>query len=101
MGQQCTTRYNQVQSGTTRYNQVESGTSGYKCTRYQCTRCTNKTKTKSAVLSTSLMLFLAPQSGAHTIAPHRDPIQPIPYPSNPLIALEHENPEKTHDVIYF
>ena len=28
------------------------------CTRYQCTRCTNKTKTKSAVLPTSLMLFL-------------------------------------------
>ena len=27
------------------------------CTRYQCTRCTNKTKTKSAVLPTSLMSF--------------------------------------------
>jgi len=26
--------------------------------------------------------LLAPQSGAHTIAPHRDPIQPIP--SNPI-----------------
>merc|ERR1712080_198621 len=37
------TRYNQVQSGTIRYNQVESGNSGYKCTRYQCTICTNKT----------------------------------------------------------
>ena len=46
-------------------------------------------------------LLLAPQSGAHTIAPHRDPIQPIPSQSNPLIALEQENPEKTHDVIYF
>ncbi len=43
--------------------------------------------------------LLAPQSGAHTIAPHRDPIQPIQ--PNPLIALEQENPEKTHDVIYF
>ena len=42
--------------------------------------------------------LLAPQSGAHTIAPHRDtnPIQ-----SNPPIAVEQENPEKTHDVIYF
>ena len=27
------------------------------CTRYQCTRCTNKTKTKSAMLPTSLMSF--------------------------------------------
>ena len=47
--------------------------------------------------------LLAPQSGAYTIAPHRDPnpTHPIPTQSNPLIALEHENPEKTHDVIYF
>ena len=35
--------------------------------------------------------LLAPQSGAYTIAPHRDPIQPIqPIPSIPLIALEQE-----------
>ena len=48
----------------------------------------------------SNIFLLAPQSGAHTIAPHRDP---NPNPSNPipLIALEQENPEKTHDVIYF
>ena len=38
-------------------------------------------------------VLLAPQSGAHRIAPHRDfhPIQPI----HTLIALEQENPEKT------
>ena len=28
------------------------------CTRYQCTRCTKKTKTKSAMLHTSLNSFL-------------------------------------------
>ena len=46
--------------------------------------------------------FLAPQSGAHTIAPHRDP-NPIHTHTHthPLIALEQEDPEKTHDVIYF
>ena len=43
--------------------------------------------------------LLASQSDAHTIAPHRDPIHPT-HP-NPLIVLEQENPEKTHDVIYF
>merc|ERR1712121_547744 len=93
------TRFNQVQSGTIRYNQVTVGTSVpgtsapdvpiRPCTRYQCTRCTNKTKTKSAVLPTSLMLFLASQSDAHRIAPHRDfhPTQPIP-----LKALKQERP---------
>ena len=46
--------------------------------------------------------LLAPQSGAHTIAPHRDPNPSHTHTqSNPLIALEQENPEKTHDVIYF
>merc|ERR1712018_159824 len=55
------------------------------------------------IVNLSSSPLLAPQSGAHTIAPHRDPIQPIPNPiqSNPLIALEQENPEKTYDVIYF
>merc|ERR1712018_851790 len=61
------TRFNQVQPGAIRYNQVTVGTSVpgtsapdvpiRPCTRYQCTRCTNRTKTKSAVLPTSLMLF--------------------------------------------
>ena len=36
--------------------------------------------------------FLAPQSGAHIIAPHRDPI-PYPDPSRPLIAPEHFCPD--------
>ena len=45
--------------------------------------------------------LLAPQSGAHKIAPHRDPTQSNPTNPIPLIALEQENPEKTHDVIYF
>ena len=48
-----------------------------------------------------LLMLLAPQNGAHLITPHRDPIQPIQPIPNPLIALEQENPEKTHDVIYF
>ena len=51
-----------------------------------------------SILVTTL---LAPQSGAHTIAPHRDPIQPIPSnptQSNPTYSSE---ARKTHDVIYF
>ena len=35
--------------------------------------------------------LLAPQSGAHTIAPHRDP-KPNPIQSIPLIALKQERP---------
>ena len=37
--------------------------------------------------------------GDHIVTPHRDPI----HPTHPilLIVLEQENPEKTHDVIYF
>ena len=35
----------------------------------------------------SLLLLLAPQSGAHRRGAFRDPIQPIP--SHPLIAFEH------------
>ena len=38
--------------------------------------------------------LLAPQSGAHRIAPHRDPT----HPSNPTYSSE---ARKTHDVIYF
>ena len=45
--------------------------------------------------------LLAPQSGAHTIAPHRDPSNPIQPNPIPLIAPEKQDPEKTHDVIYF
>ena len=36
--------------------------------------------------------LLASQSDAHTIAPHRDPIQPNPYPIHPLIAQRQERP---------
>ena len=42
------------------------------------------------------LILLAPQSDAHIITSHRDF-----HPIHPLIALEHENPEKTHDVKYF
>ena len=41
--------------------------------------------------------FLASQSDAHRIAPHRDPIQPNPRP-RPTYSSE---ARKTHDVIYF
>ena len=52
-----TSGYQWVSVGTSGYQWVSVGTSGYQCTRYQCTRCTKKTKTKSAVLPTSLMSF--------------------------------------------
>ena len=38
------------------------------------------------------MVLLASQSDAHTIAPHRDPSNPDPDPSHPLIALKQERP---------
>ena len=51
-----------VPVGTSGFPLVPVGISGYQWvpvgTRYQCIRCNNKTKTKSAVLPTSLMSFL-------------------------------------------
>ena len=42
--------------------------------------------------------LLAPQSGAHRIAPHIDPNPTHPIQSNPTYSSE---ARKTHDVIYF
>ena len=44
------------------------------------------------------IVFLASQSDAHRIAPHRDPIQPNPNPTHPTYSSK---ARKTHDVIYF
>ena len=50
------------------------------------------TKLHRGATPLSLMVLLAPQSGAHTIAPHRDPTQPIPNPIHPLIAQRQQRP---------
>merc|ERR1712208_219874 len=50
------------------------------------------------MLPTSLMLFLASQSDAHRIAPHRDPNPTHPIHTHPTYSSK---ARKTHDVIYF
>merc|ERR1712121_334000 len=43
------------------------------------------------------LFLLAPQSDAHTIAPHRDPIHTHPYPSNPTYSSRAKNGQTEQD----